>query len=304
MAGSPLTVLDNAQALGCYPEAIALLDQEFVFGKGRSISLAKRMPAAYSPENSANIYCGVSRHTVVGVAAARRFETWVGDQWVTGCMIGGMVTQEKYRRQGIASQLLSYLESKLVDPGFLILWTGIPEFYRRLGWQDGSRGVFGRLCPRDRGGKLSVRGIVPETPEMGDLEKVDRLRERSKLALLRESNRNRYSNIPLPAEKVEVLKVMGEQRELEAYAAVGSRGDTVYIYELVGEDAARQDILGYLDRRYATVFFNAEDLSGEIFTNVGAFDVKPGPNTLLKCLSPRITLGDLRGLYISHLDRI
>lgn len=299
-----MLVIGNAHALECYPAVLALLDEEFVYSKGRSISLSKRMPCAYAEQNAKNIYCAMSDHRLIGVVVTRRFETQVANEWITGYMIGGVVTRNEYRGQGVASQLLSHMENTIKDASFFILWTGIPGFYKRLGWRDGVCGVFGRFQSPGGEKEQTDQRIVSYllTPE--NMKKIDKLRTQSKLAVLRECNDDRCVTIPLPAEKADILLAMNESNEPEAYAAIGIKADTVFIYELAGEFSAMHNILDHLRNTHATVFLNADEISRKSFPDMDVFDVKPGSSALIKSLSPALPTQIFEELYISYLDRI
>ncbi|MGB9806612.1 MAG: GNAT family N-acetyltransferase [Thermoproteota archaeon] len=60
-------------------------------------------------------------------------------------VIFGVATHQNYRGKGFATILLKDATEKMIRENYdvSILWTGIPEFYRRLGWENaGSKTIF------------------------------------------------------------------------------------------------------------------------------------------------------------------
>jgi predicted N-acetyltransferase YhbS len=294
----------DARTLGCYSEAIEILDEEFVFSKGRSISLAMRMPHAYGSQNADNIFCAVERNVICGVLVARRFEILLDTQWTTGYMIGGVVTKKEFRNQGIASRLLFNLGEKLLDASFFILWTGIPDFYKRLGWRDAKRGIWGQFKSRPDQSKASNDRVIFKVFDKKDLPDIDIIRRRSTLAQLRDDDYERYAVIPLPANNAGIFMENTGCNHTNAYAAVGINGETAYIYELLGEIPSIKNILNQMCNTYATVYFNADDVFEKNLVNMGAHEIKAGPSALLKTLTPKNDMNKLNAIYFSYLDRI
>lgn len=57
---------------------VTMLDQEFVYGKNRSLSFASRFPSIYSENNLSNIYAIKIDGEIVSCAAVKVCE-WIGD---------------------------------------------------------------------------------------------------------------------------------------------------------------------------------------------------------------------------------
>jgi predicted N-acetyltransferase YhbS len=121
------------------PELIALLDEEFVLSRGRTISVERRFPEVFFARNLGNLWTVLVDGKVVAAAVAKPFE-WLADEktW-TAAMVGLVVTRPELRGRGLASRLLVRLQSHLAQQGseFAVLWTRHPQFYERLGWIQG-----------------------------------------------------------------------------------------------------------------------------------------------------------------------
>ena len=82
---------------------IAELDQQFVFGKGRRISLAQRFPAVYCSQNAGNLFLLEEQGNILACLACKRFEFLCrGDAW-RGAMIGAVYTHPRRRGEGLAA---------------------------------------------------------------------------------------------------------------------------------------------------------------------------------------------------------
>jgi predicted N-acetyltransferase YhbS len=209
------------------------LDQQFVFGKGRRVSLAQRFPAVYCAENARNIFLLEENAEIASSLACKRFNLLHdGSQW-RGAMIGAVYTREARRGEGLASRLLEYAAQSLRDSriDFAVLWTDQPAFYARLGWTSADRGVLGEF--EGDAGPAESRGKVTRTPaQTADPERIERVRRRW-CDCLTPRQAGDYRQLPPPAEAVDLLE-WGAETDRAAYALVGNCGDTSILYELIG----------------------------------------------------------------------
>src|SRR5260221_953543 len=100
------------------------LDQQFVFGKGRRISLVERFPAVYCPENAANMVVLEENGEMLSFLACKRFNLLhEGNHW-RGAMIGAVYTRAERRGEGLASRVLERSAKILRESGidFAVLW--------------------------------------------------------------------------------------------------------------------------------------------------------------------------------------
>lgn len=215
------------------PRLLPLLDEEFVFAKGRDISLAERFPTLFAAAQSPNLLLAVDEAQEIAAALAMRRFSWRDEEEIfSAAMIGAVYTRPDRRGQGLASRLLQEAAQRLRqdDVDFAVLWTGQPAFYARLGWQAADCGLLGsiELAPSKPALPAGVRAL----PLNAATAQVEALRRRCLPALTLRSPDD-YRQLPLPAEHIELLWM--ETDGQPAYALFGTRGDYALVYELVGE---------------------------------------------------------------------
>ena len=102
-----------------------------------SIQLAATWPQMFGPRADTRHYVArAAEDRVVAHAAARSVRLVLGDEVVTGELIGGVATAPDVRGQGHASALLAAIErdAAAFRVTALLLWSELHEFYRRLGY--------------------------------------------------------------------------------------------------------------------------------------------------------------------------
>jgi predicted N-acetyltransferase YhbS len=204
------------------PALIALLDEEFIFSKGRSISLAQRFPAVLREENCANILVACGGEGIAAAIAIKRFDWIAPERSWRGAMVGMVYTRPAMRGQGLASRLLRAAEEKLHAEGadFAVLFTAQPGFYRRLGWTTSDCGMFG-TCASAGGGASGCTAA--------DAGAIETIRSRSSGAHLLRDDAS-YRALPLPAERLQ----MRVSPCAAAYAIYGVQAEHAYVYEFGG----------------------------------------------------------------------
>lgn len=231
------------------PALIALLDEEFIFSKGRRLSLARRFPALLRPGNCPDILLACRGAAIAACVVVKRFD-WIAPEsrW-RGAMIGMVYTHPAERGRGLASQLLRAAEQALRADGtaFAVLWTARPSFYQRLGWTASDCGVFGTWS--GAGGATTGSTTTSCAPAPAGM--VDALRLRSaEPHALREPEC--YLTLPPPAERLQLLA----SPDGEAYAIYGIRADDAYVYEFGGAPAAYPALWRDIATAHATVYIN------------------------------------------------
>ncbi|MFH1602794.1 MAG: GNAT family N-acetyltransferase [Pseudomonadota bacterium] len=205
------------------PALVGLLDEEFIFSKGRSVSLARRFPAVLHARNCPNILVARRGDAVAAAIVIKRFDWITPERSRRGAMIGMVYTRPAERGKGLAAQLLRTAEQSLCADGtaFAVLWSAQPDFYRRLGWTSSDCGVFGTFvspggntagcCPAEASAvdALRLRGPDPYTPR----------------------SRASYQTLPPPVEQLHILASPGGV----AYVIFGVLADRAYVYEFCGE---------------------------------------------------------------------
>ena len=204
------------------PALAGLLDEEFIFSKGRSISLARRLPTALQVENCLNILLACRGAEIAACIVIKRFDWITPERSWRGAMIGMVYTRPAERGNGLASELLRTAAERLRVEGtaYAVLWTTQADFYRRLGWTSADCGVFGTYT--SAGG--AAAGCTA-----ADAGMVEALRLRSPGARIPRSAAS-YRTLPLPAERLE-LPVSPDG---ESYAIYGVQADRAYVYEFGG----------------------------------------------------------------------
>jgi predicted N-acetyltransferase YhbS len=204
------------------PALITLLDEEFVFSKGRSVSLAQRFPAELHAGNCANILVACCGEEVAAVIAIKRFDWIAPERAWRGAMLGLVYTRAAARGQGLATHLLGAAHEKLRAAGtdYAVLFSAQPGFYSRLGWMSADCGVFG-TC-------ISAGGAAAGCTA-ADAGTIEALRLRDPHAHMRRSAAS-YHTLPLPAERLELRA----SPDAAAYAIYGVRAECAYVYEIGG----------------------------------------------------------------------
>lgn len=204
------------------PALVGLLDEEFIFSKRRSLSLARRFPAALHAQNCPNILVACRGDLVAASIVIKRFGWITPERNWRGAMIGLVYTRPAERGQGLASQLLRAAEEKLRADGtdFAVLWTAQPGFYRRLGWVSADCGVFGTYA--SAGGAAAGCTVA-------DAGAIEDLRLRGRGGYMARDSAS-YATLPPPVERLELLASPGG----ESYAIYGVQADCAYVYEFGG----------------------------------------------------------------------
>jgi len=227
---------------------LPLLDQEFVFGKGRQLSLRQRFPATLGKQHRQNILLARVGGTIASALATKPF-TWVTPQrrW-RAAMIGMVYTRPELRGGGTASALMQATQAKLALEGFdfAVLWTAQSDFYARLGWLGIDCGMLGNLRTTS---SYATQSAMP--PGAADIAWIEALRpqyapERA------ERTEETYATLLPHAERLELLR--GDA----AYAIVGSDAGRGYLYEMLGETAELPALLARLAARYRTLYLNLQ----------------------------------------------
>ncbi len=226
------------------PALVALLDEEFILSKGRSLSLARRFPAALQAGNCPDILLACRGQTIAACVVVKRFDWITAERRWRGAMMGMVYTHPAERGRGLASQLLRAAEQGLRAAGtaFAVLWTAQPKLYRRLGWTSSDCGVFGTYA--SAGG--AAAGCAPAETRV-----LDALRLRDPGAYA-QRDRASYLTLPPPAERLQLLASPGGA----AYAIYGIQAERAYVYEIGGEPSGYAALWQDICAAPRTVYIN------------------------------------------------
>lgn len=251
-----------------FAQLISLLDEEFVFGKGRTLSLRQRFPAVYCHGNLHNLWVCLAGSEIISALVIRQFDWVAGNEKFRGAMFGGVYTHPAYRKKGWASRLLETATSHLRSSGidFGVLWTGQPAFYARLGWVLSDNSVLGEWVKTELSAGVGVMPLVSN--EQGrslesagqevDFHQLENIRHRYLSQCVARIPEN-YCHLPLPAVNVNAL--ITENQHGVAYALLGSAVDTAFLYELIGEQTCFPQLWSTICGRYERIMINDQPRS-------------------------------------------
>jgi predicted N-acetyltransferase YhbS len=268
---------------------IERLDDEFIPGRGRTVSLAARFPRELSASNLDNLLVARQSGEIAGAIVVKRFRWIVPEREYAGAMLGMVWIAPKKRGAGLGLKLLSHVGVALQDSvDFAVLWTGNPAFYARAGWKSADHGNLGRID--GNGQNAASRAAM-------DFERARAIWRRQP----RRVERDASWQPPLPpaAESLELFEGTG------AYALAGRREATLYCYEILGDETGFAAILDSMRASCAALYFN-ENTGSPSHTWLSrrgvSWEKKPLAMWLPACeRNPSGLRGDW---YVPWLDRI
>ncbi|MBI1891054.1 MAG: GNAT family N-acetyltransferase [Burkholderiales bacterium] len=283
---------------------LPVLDENFIYSKGRSKSLASRFPSVYCAANAHNIYLVEEAGEILSALAVKHVD-WHADGHVwRGAMIGGVITSLDRRGQGWASRLLASTEQALRIAGidFAVLWTAQPAFYARLGWNVQDSGMFGEMSGGSDVDPLSDRVQVVSMAD-AKLADIECLRQKH-CAFRIQRHAEDYGQIPIPANCVELL--WSEQDGQTAYALVGDADQTGIVYEMVGAPERFAALMANLSARYQRIYVNDFKSSESYDWLASNTDIRwqEKPLTMWRALSDKVNAELVSQWYIPYFDRI
>jgi predicted N-acetyltransferase YhbS len=233
---------------------IERLDEEFVFGRGRTVSLRRRFPNTLSVENIDHILVALVDGRLCGALAMRSFEWVVGSDGWRGAMVGMVWVDEQQRGKRIGSSLLSSAKQHACERhvDFGVLWTGAPAFYERAGWTRNDRGVFGEVLSRPR--RSVVDGVLCRPLASVDVAWLES--QRSRLLQMRViRSALDYRTVPIPVVKVWCFSVQNVDG-CEGFALVGEDNGVGYCFEVVAVPRLWDTIWAAITTRFDRMFVN------------------------------------------------
>ncbi len=284
-------------------QLVAQLDAEFIFAKGRHISLARRYPSVYCPENAKNIFLLEEEGLILSALAAKIFDWKADERHWHGVMIGAVYTQAQRRGAGLASRLLALAAEKFRQDKleFAVLWSDQPGFYARLGWIASDCGVLGKMDNDSRA--MPHRSAVRKTPlESLNIDEIEAIRRHWCSAYLPRQREN-YSQLPVPIDTMDLL-MWGEGIETAGYALVGGSGETGILYEMAGHPESFPELWQSVCRAYRHILVNDSlgSASQQWLSRIGRLSWQAKPLALWLPLN--IGMTELPHNYIPYFDRI
>jgi predicted N-acetyltransferase YhbS len=281
---------------------IGLLDAEFVFSRGRKISLKSRLPNVFASENLNNIHIIESGGNFYSSVCIRPFNWITTSEVYKGAMIGLVYTHPDVRGKGLATMLMKEIQLDLKNSGmdFGVLWTKIPEFYQQLGWAKKDHGIFGEAEVNVNFNDLKTISARPIQPQ--DISWMEILRRRWFPHRVGRDVHD-YASLPLSAETLEIILQDSGNKDERFYVLSGRTGDSGYIYEVVGKPTSYPVIWHSICNSYRKVYIN--DSQGSLFENWLNRQVNitwnPQMQAMWYSLHDNIPFDDW---YIPYFDRI
>jgi predicted N-acetyltransferase YhbS len=227
-------------------ELLGRLDQEFIYGRGRTLGLEARLPEAMGAAESLFL-CAHAERKIVGGLLLRLFEWDDGSSSHRGAMIGLVWTDPAYRGQGVASRMLkaAATEARTSRCEFAVLWTAQPGFYARLGWTSADCGLLGVLDQANTAAP-DVTRAAPGTCDVVTLASLAAARNGYRVV----ASARRFDTLLPPATERDVLVYA------DSYAVTGRLVDTGYVYEFGGSPTGLPQIWSALRTRHRPLYLN------------------------------------------------
>ena len=285
------------------PDLLRLIDNEFIYSKGRSASLTVRYPKLFSADNLENVYVACSGGTVYATTTVRKFDLLSDGQVWKGAMIGLVCTASEARGRGFGTLVMDAIvrEYKNSDTDFLVLWTGINSFYGRMGWVTEDEGAFSKVDI----GKITYNNnlVIPDCYENADFNFIELIREKF-LPLRVKRVIEDYKVIPPNVDVVEYY--IFEEKGVEGYAIVGRKERTGYIYEIVGSHNAFSVLIQSIVQNVDNLFTNdrPDSASGLWLTENKCVEWHSQNQTMWYKLSAKFTNISCKKIYVPYFDRI
>lgn len=285
------------------PKLLSLVDTEFIYNKGRTVSLATRYPNLFSKNNLDNVFVACSGGTVAATTSVRKFILHSDGRSWSGAMIGLVCTASDARGRGLGSHVMDSIvdECKNTDVDFLVLWTGINGFYERLGWVTEDEGAIGKINL-----ELFYSNDALIDPLNSTKLEFDWIESIRKKYLSRKVLRCKddYSVIPPSVDFVDFF--LYKRIGFESYAIVGRRERTSFIYEMVGNQESFPVLLHSIGKHVDSVFINdnPNSVSGQWLTKRKCVQWQSQNQTMWYKLSDCFSNVSCKGLYIPYFDRI
>jgi len=211
-----------------------LLNLVFRTSEGRSPDMGQSYPHMYRESNRENLRIIKVNGKVISHVGIFPAQVAIGDVTIKVGGIGGVATHPDYRQRGYAGLLLKDCIRRMEEKGFdlSILWTGINDYYRRFGWENGGcENVY--LLDRGNISLLpELRGYQIEEGIGDNLEQIHSLHEREPLRVIRDKI---MASVLLSRPGLETYTALRDS-EVQAYLTIG--GERVLDYGGIPEAVA------------------------------------------------------------------
>jgi predicted N-acetyltransferase YhbS len=289
---------------------VETLDEAFIYSRGRSISLGTRFPGLFDPENSNGIYLGIEDSRIAVVVATRGFMYRLGDERLSGVMVGGVFTDPDFRHKGHAGFVMNDMQNEMRKAGvdFGVLWASDPRLYQRLGWTSFDAGrcasydvepESSRRLSDGRGTRFEVASGNSWMPEVDAFRRA--ICEKNWLGAI-EREAGSYAAVPIPALRMKVL-LAKDGDTLIGYCICGeAEGGQVFVYEAHSYLPLGRPLIQCLHEGLCakTIFIN-DRVGNCFFDDLTDLSWSNQRLTMFSSFRERASLGDV---FVPYIDRI
>jgi predicted N-acetyltransferase YhbS len=223
--------------------ALALFDAEFIHGRGRTLSLAQRLPGVFGT-TGATTWSARDGGECVSAFVTRPFDWLDAGATLRGAMVGLVCTRQDHRGRGLATRLLAMAleELRVQQVRFAVLWAGKPDVYERAGWQFADRGLLGRMTAAAPARDLARTDVDARSA----WKALDAMRRASRLV----RGEGDWSALLPPSTRSRI--VAGH----DCYAVIGELGRVGYLLDLDGEPAGMGGLVRSVAGDYDELLLN------------------------------------------------
>lgn len=274
---------------------VALMEAEFLVGKGRRGGLRDFYPDVFASPAMGRLYglLGADGEPLAALGA-RLFRMRRDEARLQGAMIGFVVTRPEHRGRGLGVRLMEETVIHLRDSGFAlgVLWTRRHDLYLKCGWQIADPSLVGRW---QGGGAPAANATWTRAPFQPALRRrLDRQRPQHAIerpALI-------YDKLPYPCRRLWAVTMPG------AYALVGEAGDTGHAFEWGGDPDRASRLLATAAMRWPDLRLRGAvvDPVSRHLGDAGLVAFEPNPAGMWHSLATRFRPRD--AVWIPYLDRI
>lgn len=224
-----------------FPQVVDFLDQKL--RNQVSWSITKEYPTALTKTNLHNMRIISNGSEILSHAVLKPLIVKTPHMILKVGAIGSVVTDEKHRGQGLSSQIINSCveEASRQSCDIAILWSGIPEFYQKLGFKMAG---FEESYVIDKPLSTTATQLKFKTGSQIAPEALLRIYQQHTVTTHRTVDEmKKFLQIP----NSQVYSAWGPQGTLEAFAVEGKGADlTDYIHEWAGNVSALLGLFNFI----------------------------------------------------------
>jgi GNAT superfamily N-acetyltransferase len=231
-------------------EFIELVDTVFIREKTRAGTLRYRYPNLFRAENFRNLFTAWLNDELLGTVAVREFSGTANGEFFRGAMVGLVGVRKEFRRQGVGKILIARVTEYLQrEFDFSVLWTTAPHFYGSAGWLPEDNGILGH-CHIPSKSRITLPAMLAK--DAGEVIEKTRLQWQP-ICISR--GPLDYAVMPMSVDEVVCVKTAGDASS-SAYSIIGVKGDTGFVYEIVGNPELLPELWADVSSRFSEIFVN------------------------------------------------